>query len=61
MRRKGGYHLNKTIYRNIEAERGRCGLTKEALSQRLGITTKTYLNWIRGTTEIPANQIKEMK
>lgn len=27
----------------------------------LDVTTKTYLNWIRGTTEIPASTLKQMK
>lgn len=37
------------MLRNIEAERGRMQLTKEALSQHLGITTKTYNKYIKGT------------
>lgn len=35
------------MLKNIEAERGRCGLTKEEISQKLGITTTTYLNYVR--------------
>lgn len=33
---------------NIEAERGRLQLTKEALSHELGISSKTYLAYVRG-------------
>ena len=48
------------VLRNIEAERVRSGLSKEALSEQLGITSKTYLSWIRGTTEIPSGKLKLM-
>ena len=34
---------------NIEAERGRMRLTKEAISKKLDITTKTYNGYINGT------------
>lgn len=53
--------MDKTILRNIEAERVRHGLTKEVLAETLGVTTKTYLNWIRGETEIPSGKIIRMK
>lgn len=33
---------------NIEAERGRLQLTKEKLSNELGISSKTYLSYVRG-------------
>lgn len=38
----------------------RNGLSKEALSMELGITSKTYLSWIRGVTEIPSNKLMLM-
>lgn len=44
---------------NIEAERGRLQLTKEALSQRLGITSKTYNKYIKGTP-IPSDVLMNM-
>lgn len=53
--------LEHIIYKNIEAERVRHGMTKESIAQTLDVTTKTYLNWIRGTTEIPASILKKMK
>ena len=33
---------------NIEAERGRLQMTKEKLSNELGISSKTYLSYVRG-------------
>ena len=33
---------------NIEAERARLRLTREALCQKLGITSKTYSRYING-------------
>lgn len=53
--------MDSIIYKNIEAERVRHGYTKEAIAQKLDVTTKTYLNWIRGTTEIPASILLKMK
>ena len=53
--------MSLVIYKNIEAERVRHGLTKESISQKLDVTTKTYLSWIRGTTEIPASILKKMR
>ena len=42
---KGG----EEMLRNIEAERGRYGYTREALSKELGISSKTYKGYIDGT------------
>ena len=53
--------MDSIIYKNIEAERVRHGYTKEVIAQKLDITTKTYLSWIRGTTEIPASILLKMK
>jgi transcriptional regulator with XRE-family HTH domain len=36
------------MLRNIEAERGRLGLSKEAISKKLNITSATYNNYIGG-------------
>lgn len=44
---------------NIEAERGRMQLTKEELSKKLGITSKTYLSYIRGKA-IPSDILINM-
>lgn len=45
---------------NIEAERSRNQLTKEALSAKLGITSKTYTKYIRGDTPIPSDVLLDM-
>lgn len=37
---------------NIEAERVRNGYTKEELAKILGISLKTYYNWIKEETDI---------
>lgn len=43
----------KKMLDNIEAERVRHRLTKEQLSSVLGVTTKTYYNWVNEETDIP--------
>ena len=53
--------MENIIYKNIEAERVRHGDTKENLAQKLDVTTKTYFNWMRGKTEIPASTLIQMK
>ena len=44
---------------NIEAERGRKQLSKEALSRALGITSRTYWNYISGGP-IPSDKLVAM-
>ena len=44
---------------NIEAERGRKQLSKEALSRELGITSRTYWNYISGKP-IPSDKLIHM-
>ncbi|WP_420890453.1 helix-turn-helix domain-containing protein [Eubacterium limosum] len=45
---------------NIEAERARKELSKESLAQKLGVSTKTYYNWINGDTPIPSTALINM-
>lgn len=45
---------------NIEAERARNRLSKERLAKKLGITVKTYYNWINEETDIPSTKLMEM-
>lgn len=45
---------------NIEAERGRRGMTKEELAKTIGISTKTYSNWQSGSTDVPCAQLVAM-
>lgn len=47
------------VLKNIEAERGRMGLSKEALSRKLGITSKTYRSYINGSP-IPSDIVVKM-
>ena len=42
---------------NIEAERGRRGLTREEFVKPIGITTKTYGNWQNSKTDIPCSKL----
>lgn len=45
---------------NIEAERARKRFTKEELAKRLGISSKTYYNWLNEDTDIPGTKLMEM-
>lgn len=45
---------------NIEAERARMQLTKEQFAEVLGITTKTYLGYIRGAS-IPSKILIKLR
>ena len=44
---------------NIEAERGRKNMSKEGLSRQLGITSRTYWNYIEGKP-IPSDKLVAM-
>ena len=45
---------------SIEAERVRNNLTKYELSKLLGISTKTYYNWINEETDVPSSALLRM-
>lgn len=45
---------------NIEAERARRGLSKEDTANRLGVSVKTYYNWINSETDIPGSALLKM-
>ena len=45
---------------NIEAERGRLQLTKNRMCQELGITLKTYNNYIKGAA-IPSSVLESLR
>lgn len=47
-------------FKNIEAERVRNGYSKEQLAQLIGVTTKTYYNWISEEYPIPSNALIKM-
>ena len=45
---------------NIEAERGRLGLTKTQMSEELGVTLKTYGVYIDGGP-IPSDKLERLR
>ena len=45
---------------NIEAERVRKQMTKEELAKEIGVTTKTYYNWINESVDIPSSKLHSM-
>lgn len=45
---------------SIEAERVRNRLTKEALARQLGVSIKTYYNWINEETDVPSSALLKM-
>ncbi len=45
---------------SIENERAKSGLSKNDLAEKLGISLKTYYNWLNGETDIPGTKLKEM-
>ena len=45
---------------NIEAERGRLGMTKGEMCKALGITAKTYNNYISGSP-IPSSVLETLR
>lgn len=47
------------LYPNIEAERARRGLTVEQFTAELGVTRKTYYNWI-ANGKIPQAKLERM-
>ncbi len=44
-------------FKNIEAERARNGLSKEEIAKKIGVTVKTYYNWINGINPIPSTAL----
>lgn len=48
------------VYRSIEAERARNGLSKEELACRVGVSVKTYYNWLNGINPIPSTALIKM-
>ena len=51
--------MQNCVYGNIEAERGRKNMSKEGLSRALGITSRTYWNYIAGGP-IPSDKLLAM-
>ncbi len=45
---------------SIEAERARLQLTQEELAKKLGISSKTYSNYVKGINPIPSDVLLHM-
>lgn len=48
------------VFRNIEAERVRNGFTKEETAAKIGVSLKTYYNWLNGVNPIPSTALMKM-
>lgn len=48
------------LYNAIEAERARNSLTKEELAKEIGVSNKTYYNWLSGVSPIPSTALIKM-
>ena len=49
--------MKKAVYANMEAERVKAGMSKTEMSEALGITTRSYYNYIHGLAPIPLKVI----
>lgn len=45
---------------SIEAERVRNRLTKDQLAEKLGVSLKTYYNWVNEETDVPSSALLKM-
>ena len=45
--------MSRVVYPNLEAERGRLGMSKSEFSKMIGVTRVTYANWQSGKTPMP--------
>ena len=48
------------MFNSIEAERARNGMSKEELATQIGISVKTYYNWLNGVNPIPSTALIKM-
>lgn len=48
------------LFKNIEAERARLGMTKADLAKHLGVSDKTLFNWMSGRNDIPVSKVLAM-
>lgn len=49
------------MLQNIEMERHKNKITVPEMAARLGCSPKTYYNWVREATDIPASALRKMK
>ena len=45
---------------SIEAERVRNQLSKEDMAKKLGVSLKTYYNWVNEETDMPISFLKKI-
>lgn len=51
--------MTNLTYPNIEAERARYGYNKDEFAEKLGVSRKTYYNWVvKG--KIPQSKLEKM-
>lgn len=48
------------MFNSIESERARNGMSKEELATQIGISVKTYYNWLNGVNPIPSTALIKM-
>ena len=48
------------MFNSIEAERARNGMSKDELATQIGISVKTYYNWLNGVNPIPSTALIKM-
>lgn len=48
------------MFPNIDAERGRNRMSQEYLAKTLGVSPRTFRNWMTGKTEIPGSALVKM-
>ena len=49
--------LLEDILKMMEERRARMGIGKEELAKRMGVSPKTYYNWINEETDIPGSAL----
>lgn len=48
------------MFPNIEAERGRTKMSQQYVARMLGVSLRTFSNWMNGKTEIPSSALIKM-
>ncbi len=48
------------MFPNIEAERVRLRMSRTYLAELLGVSLRTYSNWMNGTRDIPSSALVKM-